>query len=83
MLQIAYNGVKFLRSFSPAPHVNGLAESGMVDANEDFTHFDEQGRARMVNVGDKDISKRHTVTAGRILVNERTFGSSVQNWKNF
>ena len=45
----------------------------MVDANEDFTHFDEQGRARMVNVGDKDVSERHAVAAGRILVNERTF----------
>ena len=45
----------------------------MVDANEDFTHFDEQGRARMVNVGGKDVSERRAVAAGRILVNERTF----------
>ena len=45
----------------------------MVDTNEDFTHFDEQGRARMVNVGGKDVSERRAVAAGRILVNERTF----------
>jgi len=39
----------------------------------DFTHFNEQGRAKMVDVGEKPISQRVAVAAGRVLVNERTF----------
>lgn len=39
----------------------------------DFTHFNEQGRAKMVNVGEKAISQRTAVAAGRVLVNEATF----------
>ena len=38
----------------------------------DFTHFNEQGRARMVDVGEKPIHKRVAVAAGRVLVNEET-----------
>ena len=44
----------------------------MATAN-DFTHFDERGNARMVNVGDKDETKRVAVAAGRVLVNQKTF----------
>lgn len=39
----------------------------------DFTHFNDQGRAKMVDVGEKPISQRIAVAAGRVLVNERTF----------
>ena len=39
----------------------------------DFTHFNDQGRAKMVDVGEKPISQRTAVAAGRVLVNERTF----------
>lgn len=39
----------------------------------DFTHFNEQGRARMVNVGEKPESVRTAVAAGRVLVNDETF----------
>ena len=39
----------------------------------DFTHFNEQGRAKMVDVGEKEISKRGAVAAGRVLVNPETF----------
>ena len=39
----------------------------------DFTHFNDQGRAKMVNVGDKPITQRVAVAAGRVLVNEHTF----------
>jgi len=39
----------------------------------DFTHFDERGNARMVNVGDKTDTKRTAVAAGRVLVNRTTF----------
>lgn len=40
---------------------------------EDFTHFDEQGNARMVNVGAKAETRREAVAAGRVLVNQKTF----------
>lgn len=39
----------------------------------DFTHFNDQGRAKMVNVGEKPIAQRVAVAAGRVLVNEHTF----------
>lgn len=44
----------------------------MATAN-DFTHFDEKGGARMVNVGDKADTRRAAVAAGRVLVNRTTF----------
>ena len=40
---------------------------------EDFTHFDDQGNARMVNVGGKAETKRTAVAAGRVLMNRKTF----------
>ena len=39
----------------------------------DFTHFNEQGRAKMVDVGEKPISQRVAVAAARVLVSEKTF----------
>ena len=39
----------------------------------DFTHFNDQGRARMVDVGEKPITTRTAVAAARVLVNEHTF----------
>ena len=39
----------------------------------DFTHFNEQGRAAMVDVGMKPLSRRVAVAAGRVIVNEHTF----------
>ena len=39
----------------------------------DFTHFNEHGNARMVDVGEKDHSRRTAVAVGRVLVNETTF----------
>ena len=40
---------------------------------KDFTHFDEHGRARMVDVGEKDQTVRRAVAAGRVLVNRETY----------
>ena len=40
---------------------------------KDFTHFDEHGRARMVDVGEKDQTARKAVAAGRVLVNRETY----------
>ena len=39
----------------------------------DFTHFNEQGRAKMVDVGEKPVTVRTAVAAGRVLVNDETF----------
>ncbi len=39
----------------------------------DFTHFNEQGRARMVDVGEKDVTRRRAVAGARVLVNRATF----------
>ena len=39
----------------------------------DFTHFNEEGRAKMVDVGEKPESHRTAVAAARVLVNENTF----------
>ena len=40
---------------------------------EDFTHFNEQGRARMVDVSEKAETARVAVARGRVLVNRDTF----------
>ena len=40
---------------------------------QDFTHFNDQGRAKMVDVGDKPATVRTAVAAGRVTVNENTF----------
>ena len=40
---------------------------------EDFTHFNEQGRAKMVDVGAKDKTQRRALAAARVLVNAETF----------
>ncbi|MBQ4577944.1 MAG: cyclic pyranopterin monophosphate synthase MoaC [Clostridia bacterium] len=39
----------------------------------DFTHFNEQGRARMVVVGEKAVTRRTATAAARVLVNGHTF----------
>lgn len=39
----------------------------------DFTHFNDQGRAKMVDVGEKPVTERTAVAAGRVLVNDTTF----------
>lgn len=39
----------------------------------DFTHFNDQGRAKMVDVGEKQPSRRTAVAAARVLVSEETF----------
>ena len=39
----------------------------------DFTHFNDQGRAKMVDVGEKPVTVRTAVAAGRVLVNRETF----------
>lgn len=45
----------------------------MVQNMEDFTHFNEQGRAKMVDVGEKDPSTRKAIAGARVLVSKETF----------
>ena len=53
---------------------HGKRAASSFDINgADFTHFNEQGRAKMVDVGEKPISERTAVAAGSVLVNENTF----------
>ncbi len=40
---------------------------------KEFTHFNEQGRAKMVDVGGKEKTARTAIAAGRVLVNRETF----------
>ncbi|MBQ4611092.1 MAG: cyclic pyranopterin monophosphate synthase MoaC [Clostridia bacterium] len=39
----------------------------------DFTHFDNKGGAKMVDVSEKDITCRRAAAAARVLVNKSTF----------
>lgn len=39
----------------------------------DFTHFNDEGRAKMVDVGSKSETERIAVAAGRVIVNSHTF----------
>lgn len=39
----------------------------------DFTHFDERGRARMVDVGEKAPTRRTAEAGARVFVNRDTF----------
>lgn len=45
----------------------------MKNEQNDFTHFNEEGRAKMVDVGDKPETHRTAVAAARVLVNRNTF----------
>ena len=38
----------------------------------EFTHLDEQGNARMVDVGSKPVSRRVAMVVGHIVMNPRT-----------
>lgn len=40
--------------------------------NERLTHLDESGRARMVDVGDKEVTQREAVARGRIRMRPET-----------
>lgn len=52
---------------------NFIMERIIVKNGTDFTHFNEDGRARMVNVGEKPESRRTAAAGARVLVNRDTF----------
>jgi len=39
----------------------------------DFSHFNESGRARMVDVGEKSDTARTALASGRVFVDQKTF----------
>lgn len=39
---------------------------------KDFTHFNDTGKAKMVDVGEKDITRRTATAAARVLVSAET-----------
>jgi len=39
----------------------------------DFSHFNEEGHATMVDVGGKEVTERVAIAAGRVLVNKECF----------
>jgi len=39
----------------------------------ELTHFNKDGRARMVDVSEKDITVREATAGGKVIVNEETF----------
>jgi cyclic pyranopterin phosphate synthase len=41
---------------------------------EELTHFNEEGRARMVDVTPKDVTHRIARAAGKVLMNDHTLG---------
>ena len=45
----------------------------MVKNMDDFTHFNDQGRAKMVDVGEKDPSHREATAGARVLISPETF----------
>ncbi len=61
----------------PAPcfqldDIGGLKDFIMKSMN-DFTHFNEEGRAKMVDVGHKPENRRIAVAAARVFVSPETF----------
>jgi cyclic pyranopterin phosphate synthase len=49
-----------------------LAAKQSPETPHELSHIDAQGRARMVDVGDKDISRRRAVAEGRVLMQAET-----------
>lgn len=45
----------------------------MLGKGQDFTHFNGQGRAKMVDVGDKPSTRRTASAAARVIVNQETY----------
>ena len=52
--------------------MNDEQESANVDKSSILTHFDAAGRARMVDVGAKDATRRVAVASGRVAMRAET-----------
>lgn len=49
-----------------------MAAEQTPETQSDLSHIDAQGRARMVDVGEKDITERRAVAEGRVLMRAET-----------
>ncbi len=49
-----------------------MSRAGDPDADAPLTHLDEAGRARMVDVGDKDVTRRSATAACRVVMSPST-----------
>ena len=49
-----------------------MAAEQSLDTPSDLSHIDAQGRARMVDVGEKDVTERRAVAEGRVLMQAQT-----------
>ncbi len=47
--------------------------------NKEFTHLDEKGRAQMVDVSEKKVSKRTAIASGKVKMGKNTFRRLVDN----
>ena len=52
--------------------VNQLMSTGSDDPNLHLTHLDEQGNAKMVDVGDKDVTSREAIARGYVSIQPET-----------
>lgn len=62
---------------SAVPHfhiddIEGIKRFIMKNMN-DFTHFNEEGRAKMVDVSEKPVNHRNAVASAKVYVNAETF----------
>jgi cyclic pyranopterin phosphate synthase len=48
-------------------------------SSDELTHLDEQGRARMVDVGDKAVTRRVAVARGRVAMQPATLSLLLSN----
>ena len=52
--------------------VKQLMSTGNNDPNLHLTHLDEQGKAKMVDVGDKDVTSREAIARGHVSIQPET-----------
>lgn len=55
------------------PIADFILERAAMNNTKDFTHFNNEGRAKMVDVGEKSPSRRSATAAARVLVKPSTF----------
>ena len=53
--------------------MDAALQRGEKTKEEDFTHFNDRGRAKMVEVSEKEVSHRTAVAGARVLVSRETF----------
>ncbi len=75
------NGLSVFDINNPGSVADYIINTSFINAEQDrdkeqepdFTHFDSEGNARMVDVSDKDVTHRKARARARVLVNRSTF----------